>query len=297
MTFNSQITSPQQAAEELALNRGAHDLRLLGAGVEFLFFSTRAGTRREGYRVPRARVFDTVNNPGIQALELQRKELRLSAWALVHGVPSANPTELVDQGGYSVLVTEVIDDDQTPVNQQALGAVLAKMHQVEPLASEVARCPDIYDYLAQRIGDRHSRISTDHQLPALPKPTHLAKVLQRSLHRVSQLHLDIRRQNIRVAAGEPRALFDWSNALTAAPELEMARIREYAQIPENALDYMDILAGYRAYGGTIDESTTAWAVLRLDAALMLAGVFTSVSPNEELASVFLNRVRILLQDL
>lgn len=60
---------------------------------------------------------------------------------------------------------------------------------------------------------------------------------------------------------------------------------------------MDILAGYRAYGGTIDESTTAWAVLRLDAALMLAGVFTSVSPNEELASVFLNRVRILLQDL
>lgn len=181
--FNSQITSPQQAAEELALNRGAHDLRLLGAGVEFLFFSTRAGTRREGYRVPRARVFDTVNNPGIQALELQRKELRLSAWALGHGVPSANPTELVDQGGYSVLVTEVIDDDQTPVNQQALGAVLAKMHQVEPLASEVARCPDIYDYLAQRIGDRHSRISTDHQLPALPKPTHLAKVLQRSMHR------------------------------------------------------------------------------------------------------------------
>lgn len=36
----------------------------------------------EGYRVPRARVHDTTNNPATPALGLQHKELELSVWAL-----------------------------------------------------------------------------------------------------------------------------------------------------------------------------------------------------------------------
>ncbi|UXN31699.1 hypothetical protein [Glutamicibacter sp. M10] len=73
---------PNEAAQRLAHRRGAHKLKLIGEGVEFLFFSAAIGTHYEGYRVPRARVYDTTNNPATPALGLQHKELELSVWAL-----------------------------------------------------------------------------------------------------------------------------------------------------------------------------------------------------------------------
>lgn len=289
--------SPNEAAERLAHRRGAHKLKLIGEGVEFLFFSAAIGTHYEGYRVPRARVYDTTNNPATPALGLQHKELELSAWALDHAVPSARPTDVVDQDGYPILITQIIEDDEVSLDQQALGALLAHMHKQKPTNDAVEKYSGTYRYLAQRISDRYARLSAEHPLPSLPEETILASLLERSLHRVSLLHLDIRRQNIRAMNGKPRALIDWSNALVAAPELELARIQEYSAIPENGLNFSEISDGYRFNSGAFDESTPAWSIARLDAALMLAGVFTSVSPREDLAELFLRRARAILLDL
>ncbi|UTT40650.1 phosphotransferase [Glutamicibacter mishrai] len=289
--------SASTAATRRANRRGANDIFLAGEGVEFLFFIAATEKRREGYRVPRARVFNTANNPKIPARDLQHKELKLSAWAVDHGAPSARPEQLVVQDGYPVLITEIIDDDGTPLDQHAVGAVPAQMHQQEPPINEASQHANIYRYLGQRISHRYSRLSAQHQMPSLPQETALIALLEKSLRRVSLLHMDIRRQNIRVAEGAPKALIDWSNALTAAPEAELARIQEYSAIPENGLDYTDIVEGYRRESGVVDESTEAWRILRLDAALMLAGVFTSVSPREELAQLFLGRTCELLREL
>lgn len=290
---------PNQVAARLAANRGADELELTGEGTEFLFYSSLRGTQREGYRIPRKRVYNTSNNPQISASNLQLKELNCSLWAQQHGLPSARAIDLVDQDGFPVLITEVIWDDGSPVDAHALGSLLASLHELPPPAFDVkdSQAGAIYTSVAQRIADRYARLAHEHSMPDLPSTCVLRSVLEECLHRRSLLHLDIRRQNVRVQAGTPQALFDWSNSLCAAPEMELARIQEYSAIAENGLDNESLRAGYTANGGRFDDTSAAWNVLRLDAAVMLAGVFNSVVPNKDLEQLFLARTRALIENL
>ncbi|MEG2714447.1 MULTISPECIES: phosphotransferase [Micrococcaceae] len=293
------ILEPHQVAARLAARRGARELALTGEGTEFLFYSSLRGTRYEGYRIPRMRVYNTSNNPQIPASSLQIKELNCSIWAQQHGLPSARAIDLVDQDGYPVLITEVIEDDGSPVDAHALGSLLASLHELPPLAfdEEGSQAGTIYATVAQRIADRYAKLARQHAMPALPSADVLRALLERSLHRRSLLHLDIRRQNVRVLAGMPLAIFDWSNALCAAPEMELARIEEYAAIAENGLDSERLRTAYTGNGGSFDDTSAAWTVLRLDAAVMLAGVFNSVAPNSNREQLFLARSRALLENL
>lgn len=294
-----QHLDPHSVAVNLAARRNARGLSLTGEGTEFLFFSSLRGTQKEGYRIPHAHVFDRINNPTVPAYGLQLKELKLSIWAQEHGLPGARPIDLVDQDGYPVLITEIIEDDGSPVDAHALGALLASLHRLQPFTfdEENAKPGPGYAAVAQRIADRHARLSHQNSLPSLPRVSTLLALLEGSLHRRSLLHLDIRRQNVRVLAGTPLALFDWSNALCAAPEMELARIEEYSAIAENGLDNVALRTGYSRNGGSFDDTSAAWAVLRLDAAVMLAGVFSSVAPNKYLEQLFLARSRTLLESL
>ncbi len=129
----------------------------------------------------------------------------------------------------------------------------------------------------------------------LPKlPGRLAEAIRAGTGQAVVNHLDLRRQNVRCGNGVVRALFDWSNVLLAPAELELARLTEYAEIPANGLELGEILAGYRAAGGTVADQTDAWSVLRLDAAVMLANVFDSVAPDAELRDRFVGRAKELI---
>lgn len=286
-------------ARKVAERRGAHGLKLTGAGTEFLFYSAHKGQQPEGYRIPRSLLFETANNPGVLALELQRKEMKLCMWATENGLPSSRPIDLIEQDDVPVLITEIINDDGSVISAGALGSLLADMHRLPPPESVQSNLKHQrnYAYIAARMSLRYEKLRVKNSLPLLPPRKRIDGILEESLHRSSLLHMDIRRQNIRSQHGQPLALFDWSNALIGAPDLEMARIEEYAAIAENGLDYSGILAGYLKSGGILNQSPMAWTLLRLDAALMLAGVFNSVAPDQTLEELFLARIRALLRTL
>ncbi|MFF1827921.1 phosphotransferase family protein [Paenarthrobacter sp. NPDC058040] len=290
---------PAHAASRIAARRGFRRVTLAGSGTEFLFFVASGHGRQEGYRVPRTPYFKTANNPGVSASDLQRQEMALAAWARTNGVPSAQPLDLIDQDGYPVLVLEVLDDDGSRLDSAAVGAVIATMHLLPPpgLAFVAQNGLPIGVRIAERLGHRYSALGQRTQLPPLPPVGRMADALESSLAPPGLVHLDVRRQNVRVQQGRPLSLFDWSNALPAAPELEIARIEEYAAIAAKGLDYRAFREGYAAAGGVVNETYAAWPLFRLDAAVMLAVVFDSVAPDPALRELFLGRVTSLLGQL
>jgi aminoglycoside phosphotransferase (APT) family kinase protein len=96
----------------------------------------------------------------------------------------------------------------------------------------------------------------------------------------SLLHLDVRRTNLRCVGGRVRAFIDWSNAILGDPAFELARIEEIARLPENGLDSGQVRAGYgqSAWWGVSD---LVRLIYRLDAAVMLALLFTAEHPGSE----------------
>lgn len=290
--------TPLEIAEIIASRRGAQSLRLAGQGTEFLFYIATKGRQEEGYRIPHTPEFNTANNRGVSALGLQRQELALATWARNNGIPSAQPLELLEQDRFPVLVLDVVDDDGSELDAGAMGLITARMHQLPPpeMVLVAQNGQSVYTRIAERIEQRYAELCKDLQLPPLPDIARMVSEMELNLGQPILTHLDIRRQNIRVQGGKPHSIFDWSNALMAAPELEIARVEEYAAIAENGIDYEAFCEGYARGGGFVDTGTVAWRILRLDTAVMLAVVFSSVAPNEELRELFLSRIkRILIQ--
>ena len=223
----------------------------------------------------------------------------MAAWASANGIPSARPLDLAEQDGAPVLILNVVEDDGSELDGAALGRIAARMHQLPlPEMEFVAQNGmPVHPRIVQRLEQRYADLGRSLRLPGLPPTGQMLRDLDRDLRGSRLTHLDVRRQNVRVVGGQPQSIFDWSNALGAAPELEIARIEEYAAIAENGLDYEAFRAGYALGGGSVATDTSAWLILRLDAAVMLAVVFSSVAPNGELRALFLNRVRGLVKQL
>jgi aminoglycoside phosphotransferase (APT) family kinase protein len=124
-------------------------------------------------------------------------------------------------------------------------------------------------------------------LPPAPRAERLAAVLA-PRPTGSLVHLDVRASNLRCTGGAVRGVLDWSNALIGDPALELGRLAEYALLPENGLDYAAVLAGY---GEPVPVDSAAFWIYRLDAAVMLALLFSSDASHAELAPAAVDRLR------
>lgn len=291
--------STADLAQAVAARRGASTVKLAGSGTEFLFYEATFDGYQEGYRIPRSVEFRTANNRGVLAETLQRQEMVIARWANTHGVPSALPMGLIDHDGVPVLVLEVVDDDGTDMDSAALGSSIAAMHsQPRPEFELVAQNGlPLAARIVHRLTERYAELKGYHSLPDLPHSAVLRSTLDSLSTEPVLNHLDLRRQNVRIHKGQPRSIFDWSNALAGPPELEFARVHEYSVIEENGVDYRAFLNGYIKGGGSIDVDTAAFPLLRLDTAVMLALVFSSVAPNAGLRDHFVSRSRTLAHQL
>ncbi|MFE0774891.1 phosphotransferase family protein [Streptomyces sp. NPDC058861] len=132
-------------------------------------------------------------------------------------------------------------------------------------------------------------------LPPLPDRIEDALEAARAPHRL--LHLDVRGQNLLGRRGRLEAVVDWSNALIGPPLMELARVAEYALLPDNGIDATAVLAGYAESSTPPDPDSAAALPYRLDTAIMLALVFHSVAPDAERAQVLTARAEHLLTRL
>jgi aminoglycoside phosphotransferase (APT) family kinase protein len=204
------------------------------------------------------------------------------------GFPVATPRELC-LGESDVLVSDFVVDDGLGADQAALGALLRRLHRapLPPVAPVAAHGLPAAQLVPRRIADRFAGLASYvATLPAGPPTERLSQVLaSRPSGRL--LHLDVRASNLRCAGGGILGVLDWSNALVGDPAMELGRLAEYALLPDNGIDYEKVLAGY---GEPVPVDSAAFWIYRLDAAVMLALLFSSEAPHEELGPPAVDRL-------
>jgi aminoglycoside phosphotransferase (APT) family kinase protein len=269
---------------------GVAELALVGTGLDAAVF--RAGSRAFGevaIRSPWTRWISNDNDPSQDARELLATEQLLANHMLAHGVPAPRAFALHrGDDDFDFLVSAYIPDDAGDADPAVFGAVLHRIHGA-PVTAELERAlgqADLAATLAIRLTER---LRVVRRLSGEPlrevSAAGLRELLAGARYQPSVLHMDARRANIRVEAGEIRAILDWSNALLGDPALELARAAEYG-VRSPAFD-----AGYGALPPAPAELE---AVYRLDTAVMLAVVFLSEDPDPAPARRQVERVQDLL---
>jgi aminoglycoside phosphotransferase (APT) family kinase protein len=275
----------------LAADRGFTGLRPAGGGVEFTVFeATAPDGSTVVLRTPvGGRFVSSPNDRNVDTRSLLRWEHAVTRHLDRLGFPVATPRELV-LGEQDVLVSEFVADDSRGADQIALGALLLRLHRLPPPAMSPAAANGLTAayLLPRRIAERYAELSAFVEaLPAAPPAERLTAVLL-SRPAGTLVHLDVRAPNLRCTGGAVRGLLDWSNALIGDPALELGRLAEYALLPENGLDYEAVLAGYAE---PVPADSTAFWVYRLDAAVMLALLFSSQASSAEAARRAVDRLR------
>jgi aminoglycoside phosphotransferase (APT) family kinase protein len=270
---------------------GLTEATLIGEGYDFDAYRARtADGALVVLRVARRRYSHNFHDPWVDSREQLRQEYLLAEHLLGAGFPVARPHRLaLDVAGTDVLVSEFVADDGGELDSYHLGRQLLRLHAVKPDALPVVAGLRLvaqeglpFEVLAPTRLARWWRELRQlvPEIPAMLPDAVLRAAVARRRDARSLLHLDVRRANLRCAGGRVRAFIDWSNAILGDPAFELARIEEIARLPENGLDPDQVRAGYgqSAWWGVPD---LVRLIYRLDAATMLALLFTAEHPGSE----------------
>lgn len=304
------MTNPTTQAAARALRAAARQLDLtderpIGYGLEFgVWRMTHPRWGEVAVRVPARAIDSNDNDPYVETAELLRHEAEMYRHLRPLGIPVPRVYELLHLE-LDVLVCEFLAADGSAYRSFELGETLARLHGL-PVPTNIAdwRGPGAFRAaLAERVSRRWGVLcgldlvrgapaGAGLRLPAAPDAAALAALIPQGAA-TSLLHLDVRAANTIVANGRIRALIDWSNSLVGDPALEIARVQENARLPENQLDIDDFLSGYTSVRPLPERSADCWRLYRLDAAVMLAVVFTCEAPDPERGPATVRRVHEL----
>ncbi|KAM0301432.1 hypothetical protein ACHAPM_005659 [Fusarium culmorum] len=107
----------------------------------------------------------------------------------------------------------------------------------------------------------------------------------------SLLHMDFRDVNLRHNKGRISAVIDWTNALIGPAAIDIYRTLEFSELGEG------FAKGYSEISTFPEVSAQEECLLRLDAALVLALVFTSEAPDPVKGAAAVARVKELSESL
>jgi aminoglycoside phosphotransferase (APT) family kinase protein len=283
MASDCRTLSPELA--DVIRSWGLTDPTLIGEGYDFDAYRARAADETlVVLRVARRRFSPNAHDPWADSREYLEQEFALASYLDGVGWPVARPHWLAfDIAGTDVLVSEYVADDGTSLDCYHLGRQLAQLHALEPSNVRLAAQEGlpfetlVPTRLARWWEELHRLLP---EIPDMLPDAVLRDALAQRQGLRCLLHLDVRRSNLRCVGGRVRAFIDWSNAIIGDPAFELARIEEIARLPENGLDPGQVRAGYgpSAWRGVSDLTRL---IYRLDAAVMLALLFTAEEPGSQ----------------
>lgn len=278
------------AVRSFAAGHGLTSVRRAGGGVEFEVFAAAAsGGPEVVLRTPAGGRFQgNANDRHADTRALLRWEYAVARHLAAFGFPVAAPRELF-LGDPDVLVSDFVADDGAGADQVALGALLRRLHELPapPMPPPASGGVLSAQLVPRRIRERFAELAT--LVPGLPAPPPAGQLAAGLAGQPDGrlLHLDVRAPNLRCSGGQVRALLDWSNALIGDPAMELARLAEYALLPDNGLDDAAVMSGYRA---RLPADSAAFWIYRLDTAVMLALLFCSERPGTGLGRRAVDRL-------
>jgi len=270
-------------------------LRFLSSGLEFVV--CRARSERFGMVViksPWERWIHNDNDSNIDARELLEQEALLLSHARNHDLPAPEMLALHFGARCDFLITSFVETDNSSPSPRQMGELLNRLHRLAPpaftpVAQRGARLPEVLSERMLRRANVVSRISgTQIEMPSRPA---LLRLIAQVDRKDCLLHMDFRAANLLVRERDIKGIIDWSNALVGDPSFELARIAEYGHLDS------DFVAGYGTQFPLAFLPRRVELAYRLDAAVMLAVVFLSESPNRERARIQIKRVGDLSAEL
>lgn len=292
-------TVPADAAA-FALAAALRDVRLVGDGLEFTVYRAKSPNHSHPddvvLRIPKCDIFSNVNDPNLSAKALLQQELAICGLLESSAVPVPRPIELLEVEGRAAMLAQFVDSDGSDLSPRTLGHGLARLHLVElPVGFTTVSCEGagVLTTLPQRIVRRLAEFRKfDPQLPNCLSEDILAfSITNLKRFPSSLLHMDWRPANLRTRKGEIAAVVDFSNALVGPAAVEIYRVLELLN------PGLDFLLGYSELKPVPNLSRAEELCLRLDAAVMIALVFLSESPDAQLASEKTLRARQLCEEL
>ncbi|KAF5622759.1 hypothetical protein F25303_11961 [Fusarium sp. NRRL 25303] len=275
------------------------DVKTAGEGLECLVY--KASSPVHGpvvLRVPRVKVYQNANDPNTDASDLIQQEMKIYKLLENSSVPVPKAYKYLAEGGYPAMLCEYVDDDGTEITFKEMGRVAAMMHSMplsDPDMKTVAlETNDVFSTIEQRLKRRFTVLSqTVPEASSWITNWDLIHNILQGLKRFpsSLLHMDFREVNLRHKNGQISAVIDWTNALAGPAAIDNFRTLEFSQLDEN------FVKGYTEITTWPDVTAQEECLLRLDAALVLALVFTSEAPDAERAEVAVARVKELSKSL
>ncbi|KAM0344134.1 hypothetical protein ACHAPU_007856 [Fusarium lateritium] len=274
------------------------DVAIAGQGLECLVYkATSPNHGQVVLRVPRVKVYQNPNDFNVAASALIQQEMRMYTLLQNGSVAVPKPYKYLEEDGYPAMLCEYVEDDGTEITFEEMGRVAALIHttslsdsDVKTVALETA---DVFSTLEQRMKRRFSVLSqTVPDAPSWIKDWGQVHTTLKGLKRFppSLLHMDFRDVNLRHNRGRISAVIDWTNALVGPAAIDIFRTMEFGDVGSG------FVQGYSEIAAFPDVTAREESLLRLDAALVLALVFTFGAPDAVRAEVAVSRVKELSGD-
>ncbi|KAI1042325.1 hypothetical protein LB505_003072 [Fusarium chuoi] len=275
------------------------DVKTAGEGLECLVYKARSPAYGPVVlRIPRVKVYQNANDPNTNASDLIQQEMKIYELLESTPVPVPKTYKYLEEDGYPAMLCEFVDDDGTDITFEEMGHVAAMIHST-PLSDSAMKTvaleiEDVFSTIEQRLKRRFSVLSqTVPEASSWITNWDLIHNILQGLRRFpsSLLHMDFREVNLRHKDGRISAVIDWTNALVGPAAIDIFRTLEFSQLDES------FVKGYCERTAWPDVTSEEDCLLRLDAALVLALVFTSEAPDAERAEVAVARVKELSKSL
>ncbi|KAF5563599.1 aminoglycoside phosphotransferase [Fusarium napiforme] len=270
-----------------------------GEGLECLVYKVKSPVYGPVVlRVPRVKIYQNANDPNTNASDLIQQEMKIYKLLETSSVPVPKAYKYLEGDGYPAMLCEYVEDDGTEITFEEMGRVAAMIHSTplsNPAMKTVAlETEDVFSTIEQRLKRRFSVLSqTVPEASSWITNWDLIHDVLEGLKRFpsSLLHMDFRDVNLRHKDRRISAVIDWTNALIGPAAIDIFRTLEFSQLDES------FVKGYTSVTAWPDVTANEEYLLRLDATLVLALVFTSEAPDAERAEVAVARVKELAKSL
>ncbi|KAF4335831.1 aminoglycoside phosphotransferase [Fusarium beomiforme] len=288
-----------EIAQHFIKEENLTDVQIAGQGLECLVYKAKAPVYGQVVlRVPRVKVYQNANDPNTNASDLIQQEMQIYKLLQEGTVPVPKAYKYLEEDGYPAMLCEYVDDDGTDITFEEMGRVAAMIHSApiaDPAMKTVAlETADVFSTIDQRLKRRFSVLSqtVPESSTWITNWNHIHAILQ-GLKRFpsSLLHMDFRDVNLRHKNERISAVIDWTNALVGPAAIDLFRTLEFSQLDDS------FVKGYTEVTAWPEVTNEEETLLRLDAALVLALVFTSEAPDVERAAAAVARVQELSKSL
>ncbi|MFJ8063666.1 aminoglycoside phosphotransferase family protein [Psychrobacillus sp. NPDC096426] len=237
------------------------------------------------------RTEENTNDINLSGIISLKKEATISEHCHKYNIPVPKVHRLYLDEEINFLVTDFVSGDAQEIPSYDVGQLTSKIHKVplNNLSIIDQNERTLSNIISNRITERvHLLSNLINNSIIIPDSEEMEAILNTAQTKDSLLHLDVRPPNIIGENGVIKGIIDWDNAFIGNPIMELMRISESQELIEE-----EFLKGYKNVDIIINTDEVIQSIYRLDTALMLSILFTTLINDSAKRDYYLNRVHFL----